>query len=216
MATQPLPPETRREFFDAIHSLDIKQELTLYNFSSKLLEGTQYGSGVDLLHEVIIRVLDGSRGWRRDISIGSFLHESMRSVASVDTRHPQRRPLCYEDWMEVGLASTRENDNEFACSPEELLIQRQEEEIRREVLGGAKERLARDQDAMAVLQGLAREMTPAEIRKAFGITEPDYKAARARIANDLRAHGHGPRRCPPSSVAKQGDTGDANRREENI
>ena len=36
----------------------------------------------DLLHEAIVRLLDGSRRWPRDVSMVVFLRETMRSIAS--------------------------------------------------------------------------------------------------------------------------------------
>jgi hypothetical protein len=168
---QPLSQQETKEFFDALESLDEKQNLTLYNFSAQLLNGSGYTSGIDLLHEVIDRVLKGSRKWRRDIPFGAFLHE---------------------EWMEASANTDDEANNEFACTPEELLMKRQEEQQCRDVINGAKARLAHDKEALAIFSGLAEQMTPAEIRKAYKISESGYKAARARIAMEIRAHITGP------------------------
>lgn len=188
-----MSPQDQEAFLDAVKSLTGPQMLTLYNFSARLLDGTRYSDGMDLLYEVIGRVLRGSRIWEPAVPIGAFLHEAMRSVASVDKRHPNRRPISYEDWMESGFDANREAENEYACSPEDLLMKRQEEEVRREVLDAAKGRLARHEDALAVFSGLASAMTPAEICKAHGMTERTYKAARARIVKDIHSHGLRPR-----------------------
>lgn len=193
MTDQPLNQQETQEFFDALEALDERQNLTLYNFAAPLLDGSGYSSGIDLLHEVIERVLKGTRKWRRDIPFGAFLHEAMRSVASVEKRSPQRRAVPYEDWMEAGADADFEMENEFACSPEELLSKRQDEHQRRMALNGAKVRLAHDTEALAVLNGLEEQMTPAEIRKAYKIGERAYKAARARIAKEIRSQA--PRPC---------------------
>lgn len=182
------------EFFDALEALDKKQNLTLYNFSAQLLDGSGYTSGTDLLHEVIERVLKGSRSWRRDIPFGAFLHEAMRSVAGVAKRNPQRRAVHYEDWTEASVDADGDADNEFARTPEEMLMRRQEEQRRRDAIDGAKARLAHDKQALAVFSGLAEQMTPAEIRKAYKISERDYKAARARISKEIRCQLPSPRR----------------------
>lgn len=181
--------EDQVAFLDAVKNLDDKQKLTLYNFSANLLEGSGYSSGMDLLYEVIDRVLSGSRAWRQEIPIGAFLHEAMRSVASVNRRCADQRPLSFEDWMEVGVESNREPDDEFALSPEEMLMKRQEEEIRRETLDAAKVKLGHNKHALALFRGLAEHMTPAEIRKEYGMSESNYKAARARIAKEIRSQG---------------------------
>lgn len=191
---QPLTQQEIKEFFDALEALDERQNLTLHNFSAQLLAGSEYTSGIDLLHEVIERVLTGSRKWRRDIPFGSFLHEAMRSVASVEKRHPQRRAISYEDWMEPDVEMGDDDQTEFTSTPEEMLMKRQEERQLREALDSAKARLAHDKEALAIFSGLAEQMTPAEIRKANQISEKAYKAARARIAKDIRAHIPGPRR----------------------
>lgn len=188
MAKKPLTPEETREFLDAVNQLDQRQTLTLHNFAARLLLGTHYSSGVDLLHEVIIRVVDGSRHWRRDIPIGSFLHEAMRSVASVDTRNPRLRATSYEDWMEADHP-LGECADAFGASPEDILAARQQEDATRLLFERAKSRLANDKEALALFKGMAQEMTPAEIRKAYGISERCYKAARSRIAEDLKTHG---------------------------
>lgn len=194
MKHQPLNQEQVKEFFTALEQLDDRQKLTLHNFSAPLLAGSGFSSGTDLLHEVIIRVLEGSRAWPRDVPFGAFLNWAMRSIAGVAKRHPERRPVSYEDWMEVGADSDFECDNEFACTPEEMLIKRQEDEHRREVLDGAKRRLSHDKVASDILIGLENEMTPAEIRKSHGINERGYKAARARITKGIGSHAPRPRR----------------------
>ena len=194
MKHQPLNQEQAKEFFEAFGSLDERQKLTLSNFSAPLLAGSGFSSGTDLLHEVIIRVMDGSRAWPRHVPMGAFLTWAMRSVAGVDKRHPERRPVSYEDWMEMGDDSDFDCGNEFSCTPEEMLIKRQEEDDRREVLDGAKRRLSHDKVALDIFSGLAQEMTPAEIRKAYGISERGYKAARARIVKEVSSKACGPRR----------------------
>lgn len=181
----PLTQEQAKEFFAALEALDERQRLTLHNFSAPLLAGSGFSSGIDLLHEVAIRVLDGSRAWRRDIPFGAFLHGAMRSVAGVAKRHPRRIPVSYEDWMEVNDDSDFDCGNEFGCTPEEMLIKKQEEDGRREVLDGAKRRLSHDKVATDILSGMEQEITPADIRKSHGINERGYKAARARIAKEI-------------------------------
>ncbi len=189
-----MTPEEKIAFLDAIQHLEDRQKLTLEHFSWKLLEGTRYSSGMDLLSETVDRILQGTRKPKPHIPLGQFLHEAMRSVASVDTRNPKRRPISYEEWMEAGPDSLRDTDSEFACSPEELLMKQQEQSARRKTIEAAKSRLAHNKDAVAVFRGLAQEMTPAEIRKSFGLTEKAYKAARAQITKEIRSHGLGPLR----------------------
>jgi hypothetical protein len=187
-----MSPHHQKAFLDAVVSLSGPQMLTLYNFPTRLLDGTRYSHGMDILYEVIGRVLRGSRIWETTVPLGAFLHEAMRSVASVDRRHPGRRPLSYEDWMESGFDAQREAENEFACSPEDLLMNRQEKAARRAVLDAAEGRLTGHEDVLAVFSGLAAAMSPTEICEAHGMTKQTYKAARARIVKDIRSHCRGP------------------------
>ena len=94
-----MTPQEKKDFLSAVESLTSAQRLMLYNFSRSRIAWNRYTSGMDLLHETIDRVLSGSRAWNRRVPIGAFLHEAMRSVLSIDTRNPDRRPLSYEDWM---------------------------------------------------------------------------------------------------------------------
>lgn len=188
-----MSPQDQQDFLDAVKSLTDPQKLTLYNFSAKLLDGTRYSNGMDLLYEVIDRVLSGSRRWEKRVQIGAFLHESMRSVVSVEWRRPTARPISYEEWMDAAPNELRDSGSEFAVSPEEMLMKRQEDEIRRAVLDASKNRLARNENAQAVFKALAAEMTPAEAREAHGLSERAYKAAREQITKDIRTHGRRPR-----------------------
>lgn len=189
-----MTPQDQEDFLDAIKNLTDRQKLTLYNFSAKLLEGTRYCCGMDLLSEVVDRVLSGSRAWRRSVPIGAFLYKAMLSVASVDRRRASHRPLSWEDWMERGADAIGEAENDFARSPEEALIARQEAAERRAILDEAEKRLAANKDALAVFRGLSSDLSPAEIREVHGLTELVYKAARAQIAKEARAVRSRPRR----------------------
>lgn len=51
MKHQPLNQEQVKEFFEELKALDERQNLTLYNFSAQLLEGSNYTSGIDLMYE---------------------------------------------------------------------------------------------------------------------------------------------------------------------
>lgn len=189
-----MTPQDKIDFLNAVQSLTSAQRLTLYNFSHNRIAGSRYTSGMDLLHETIDRVLSGSRTWNRSVPIGAFLHEAMRSVLSIDTRHPDRRPLSYEDWMEAGFDATRSETAEYGSTPEDLLERRQGADLRQEALNASKARLAHCGHAQAVFDGLSSCLTPAQIRQANGLTEKEYKAAHERIRRDLKVHGLGARR----------------------
>ena len=194
MKRKPLNKEQTEALFDAYLALDDKQELTLHNFAAHLLAGSGFSSGTDLLHHVLIRTIEGKRLWPPGVPLGAFFNEAMRSASGVAKRHPDRIPLSYEDGMEVERAPPFFGESEFACTPEEAMIKRQETDHVRGIMDGAKMRLFEDKIASDVLSGLEMDMSPAEIRKAFGIDDRSYKAARARINRDIRAN-HSPPSC---------------------
>ena len=189
-----MPQREREDFYKAFKALKDEEKMILYNFSTKMLQGTRYESGFDLLNEAIDRVLRGSRTWERSIPLTAFLYETMRSIASIDTRYPERRPLSYEDWLDGSCDTTARPDNEYSLSPEELLCRRQETERAARTISESKARLSNDAKAIAVIDSISRDMTPAEARKEYGMSEKDYKAARERFANDIRANIRRPKR----------------------
>lgn len=190
MTRNDMPRHEQIEFLDAIKAMSEKQKVILYNDFAKRIQGTRYSDGMDLLSEAVERVLSGSREWNRKIPIGAFLHEVMRSVLSIDTRGNRERPLSYEDWMEI------EHDEraEYACSPEELAIQRQEHERTLRIIVESRHRLSGDSKAQIFFDSVSADMQPKEARRTFGLDEKDYKAARDRVRRDLHANGNFPRR----------------------
>jgi DNA-directed RNA polymerase specialized sigma24 family protein len=189
-----MPQGEREDFYKAFIALKDEEKMILYNFSSKMLQGTRYESGFDLLNEAIDRVLRGSRTWERSIPFTAFLYETMRSIASIDTRYPERRALSYEEWLDSSCDTTARPENEYSQSPEELLCRRQETQRAARTISESKARLSNDAKAIAVIDSISRDMTPAEARKEYGMSEKDYKAARERFANDIRANIRRPKR----------------------
>ena len=177
-------PKEQHDFLNAIDALGQKELLILINGFSRQVIGTRYSCGMDLLHETMNRVLAGERQWRKDIALGAFLHEAMRSVLSVDTRGSKFRPLSYEDWM----SPTVDGPEDFGAPPETLLLRVEEMAQARKAIEDAKSRLSDDAEAHQLLRSESLNLTPAEAREFFGMSEKTYKAARERIARDIRAH----------------------------
>ena len=179
-----MTPLEQTQFLNAIEALGQKQTLILVNAFSKKISGTRFSCGMDLLSETLGHVLDGSRTWRRDIPLGAFLHEAMRSVLSIDRKRGDKRPLSYEEWMEA--APDLGDPTPYGSSPEELLIYLEEKALAMAAIADARRRMASDEHAQ-ILLGEALDMKAGEARKAFGIGERAYKAARDRIARDMRS-----------------------------
>jgi len=178
----------REVFYNALIAIIVKGKIPLCNFSAKRLEGTRYDTALDLLNEAIDRVLRGTRKWEPNVPLAAFLHQTMRSIASVDRRYPVRRALSYEEWIDGWCDCTERPENEYTLSPEELLCKRQDEERFARTIAASQVRLANDTKALAVIESITRCITPTEARKQYSMTEKDYKSARDRLANDIKSN----------------------------
>ncbi len=192
-----MPKDEREDFYEAFIALIVEEKVPLHNFSAKMLEGTRFDTALDLLNEAIDRVLRGTQKWEPNVPLAAFLHETMRSIASVDRRYHVRRALSYEEWFDGWCDCTGRPENEYSMSPEELLCRRQDEEQAASMIMESKSRLNNDAKALAVIESITRDMTPSEARKLYSITEKDYKSARERLANDIRSNAQSPRLSAP-------------------
>ena len=179
-----MTPKEQHEFMAAVSAMGPKEMIVLINGFSKQVDGTRFSCGRDLLHETISRVAFGDRAWRRDIPLGAFLHEAMRSVLSVDTRATKSRPLSFEDWMSPAV----DDADAFGAPPEAMSIRAEEIAQARIAIDEARKRFAQDEAARQLLSPESLDLTPAQTRKEFKMSEKTYKAARERIARDIRAH----------------------------
>ena len=176
--------EEEHAFLAAIDALGTKELLILVKGFSRQVVGTRFSCGLDLLHETLFRVLSGKRQWRKDIVLGAFLHEAMRSVLSVDTRAGTLAPLSYEEWM----APTDYGPDEFGAPPETLLLRKEDMAQARQSIEAARKHFTHDEAAHQILRSESLDMTPSETRDAYGISKKAYKAARERIARNIRTH----------------------------
>lgn len=122
----------------------------------------------DLLQEAVLRTLDGTRKWPRDVPFRLFLMQTMRSIA--------------HSWMKSGSSERSplpENLSQGADFAQQVLIDSQLDEFRMQ--------LGSDQDAIQVLNCLSKDMKGPEIMTQLGITEHQYRAAVRRIRRNLRA-----------------------------
>jgi DNA-directed RNA polymerase specialized sigma24 family protein len=137
----------------------------------------------DLLNEAIVRALDGSRLWPRDVDFIVFLLQSIRSIASEQWRRIQRAPVTREaDLLPADPA------NAERASLDEL--GRDELNPEREVLAALALRdvmtiFRADQHAMAILEGLAEGDAPTDVQRRAGMTPIQYASAQRRIRRAL-------------------------------
>jgi DNA-directed RNA polymerase specialized sigma24 family protein len=77
-----LPPETysRAEILVAVQSLTVSNKTALIRVARAYARKTSYGHE-DLIQEAYMRVLDGKRGWPKNVAAVPFLCGVMRSIA---------------------------------------------------------------------------------------------------------------------------------------
>ncbi len=125
----------------------------------------------DLLQESVLRALDGSRSWPAGVALIAFLGGIMRS-------------LCTEHWRRYrweGIADCVP-DSSPGSDPERSYASVQ-------ALAALDRLFADDPVALRVLAGLADDLSAAEIRLHYGLSEVEYDTARRRMRRTLLRHG---------------------------
>ncbi len=130
----------------------------------------------DLLHEALVRALDGSRQWPGGVPLLVFLSGVMRSICDETWRRRRR---------EAGLVKST-NDAENECEKIASPAPDQERVFAAAQAIGAIYRLfAGDETALRIISGLANGMSADEIRATHGLSSMAYDSARRRIRRNL-------------------------------
>lgn len=133
--------------------------------------------GDDLLHEAILRAMNGEEGRRcpADVAVPVFLDNAMRSIASGEREKRARdTPIETNDFGETkGIILS-----DPSPSPEDEAIGRID--LGR-ILPRIEAAFANDLQALAVLLGIVEDASPEEIREIEPMTENEYLAARKRL-----------------------------------
>jgi RNA polymerase sigma-70 factor (ECF subfamily) len=126
----------------------------------------------DLLHEALLRALDGSRQWPSGVPLLAFLAGIMRS-------------LCHEFWQhrrrEAALVGGDEDAAEVPCpaaDPERVLAAS-------EALAAIYRLFAGDLVVLGIIAGLSSGQTAEEIRRAHDLSPVEYDSARRRMRRRL-------------------------------
>jgi len=130
----------------------------------------------DLLQEAVSRALGGRRRWPFEVPLVHFLAGVMRSIASD---HARRRALGSE-------ISVSDPDHEVALAAiaadtpgaEEIAAERDLAVRLRLLFDG-------DADALAIIEGLSRGLTAAEIQQSAGMEQGRYDSSRRRIRRQI-------------------------------
>lgn len=171
---------TPDEVADALGALS-PVEIARLNMIARIR--ARYAPGLEwreLLHEAIDKALSGARKWPRHLPFLVFMRETMRSQASE-----HRRKATF------GLVTTEADlparaDGESALGQVPSLDPNQERDVfARQILGQVLSLFAGDTAALAVLEGLAKGLDPAEVQQDAGITVTQYASAQKRIRRGL-------------------------------
>ncbi|WP_315785422.1 sigma-70 family RNA polymerase sigma factor [Bradyrhizobium sp. SZCCHNPS1003] len=135
----------------------------------------------DVLHEAILRVLDGSRVWPLGVPILAFLSGVMRSICDDywrRVRSEQRLLVSRDDPGQYGVPNDPVDE---LADPERVAV----------AVAGLAEvfRLfAGDPAVLQIIDGLANGLTARDICRAYGISDVDYDTARRRMRRALLRH----------------------------
>lgn len=120
----------------------------------------------DLLHEAVLRALEGSRRWPEQVSVVVFLAGIMRSLADEYWRQHRVRAALY------AMPASEVADG--AAGPER-------EAIARNALTALDRLFRGDEDALKVITGLSHGLTAEEIQQGYGMDATRYATTRRRI-----------------------------------
>ena len=130
----------------------------------------------DLLHEAVLRALEGTRHWPPGVPLLAFLAGIMRSLCDEHWRRRRREtPL-----PQPGDAATALTDS--AADPERVYAAA-------EALAAVDRLFASDTVAMKVVAGLTNGLGAEEIQRLYGLGPVEYDTARRRMRRALLRHG---------------------------
>lgn len=136
----------------------------------------------DLLHDAIVRLLDGTRHWPTSVPLIAFLHETMRSIASDHWRRRYTNPVILEAQL-----SRKDNDsNPFLVeSVSDPTVDLERDVSVDETLARIMKVFEGDSIAMRVIFGMAVGKSPNEIQTENHISAKQYATTQRRIRRTL-------------------------------
>jgi DNA-directed RNA polymerase specialized sigma24 family protein len=133
----------------------------------------------DLLHEAVLRALEGARRWPPGVPLLAFLAGIMRSLCDEHWRRRRReRAAAHPEsaGTQTPIELTSDADPERACAAAEALA--------------AVDRLfVSDIVALKVIAGLTNGLGAEEIQSHYGLSAVEYDTARRRMRRALLRHG---------------------------
>jgi RNA polymerase sigma-70 factor (ECF subfamily) len=133
----------------------------------------------DILHEAIVRVLDGSRSWPLGVPLLAFLAGVMRSICDDQWRRVRNEQKLLVSRDDPDRSGDDPIDNE--PDPERVVIA---------VKGLAEvyQLFKGDPLALKIIAGMAGGLTAKDICTTYGISDLDYDTTRRRMRRTLLRH----------------------------
>jgi len=164
----------------AIESFDSATLLRLERAAARLADGRGIEAD-DLLHDAVVKSLNGDRNCPRDVSVAVFLFNAMKSLANSALKKKQRSKQDeHTDVYDDGMGD--ENPDSHEQSAEDSVLSA---EAARQLTEEMSEVFTEDEDAQLVLMGLCQEMSPDEIQADCNLSKTDYNTIRRRIRRKL-------------------------------
>ena len=136
----------------------------------------------DLLHEAVVRMLDGARQWPEDVGLVVFLRQTMRSIASEHWRRRRISPVLSEvqlqDPSEEAEGSLLDAVMDPTADPER-------DAVAAEALAQIEQAFKGDLEALHVLSGMAIGKSPREIQEEEHLDARRYASVQRRIRRTL-------------------------------
>src|SRR5262249_23396144 len=133
----------------------------------------------DVLHEAIVRALDGTRKWPPGVPILAFLSGIMRSICVDQWRREQRDALLL---VRDGAATDACAAGDDSRDPERMLAASQR-------LAAIFRLFGHDALALKIIAGLAEGLMPDEICARYAMSEREYDSTRKRMRRALLRRG---------------------------
>lgn len=160
----------------AVAAMTAADRVRLSHFARLRAAGLKGVDWEDLLHEAIDRALAGSRKWPTSVPFIAFMCGSIRSIASEHWRSSGAA----QEVLESDLAAAGTDDRPVLDAADEHPGP-EREAVAREMLARVFDLFEGDNDAIAVLNGLANGHSPDEIQRANMMSSTKYASTQKKI-----------------------------------
>lgn len=171
------PPRDVGEALNSLSDDDLLRLRALARLRARGLPGGVAWS--DLLHEAMLRALEGTRRWPPGVPLLAFLAGIMRSLCDEQWRRRRREGSVLPSdntaaAMMPGVSSDADPERVYAAS---------------EALAAVDRLFASDVEALKVIAGLTNGLTAEDIQRHYVLTSVEYDTTRRRMRRTLLRHG---------------------------